>query len=141
MSGPDPALEAERRREAGRWLVIALEDIRVARMCLAMAEPARGAAAYHCQQAAEKLIKGLLVAAAIDFRKTHDLDELADLAASSYPDCQAVLDATRPFTVWGLAYRYPSVEDSAEPEQTESVLQHALAVADQLAGRLRPLTR
>jgi HEPN domain-containing protein len=82
MSGAD---EPERRREAAIWLVVAREDVRVARACLALNPPALGVSAYHCQQAAEKLAKGLLVTAAVTFRRTHDIDKLADLVASSYP--------------------------------------------------------
>jgi HEPN domain len=48
-----------------------------------------GQGAYNCQQAAEKLIKGLLVLAAAPFRKTHDLDELSEAAAPIYPDLRA----------------------------------------------------
>jgi hypothetical protein len=50
-------------------------------------------------KAAEKLAKGLLVAASVPFRKTHDMDELADLAASSYPECWDLLDAVRMLTL------------------------------------------
>jgi HEPN domain len=78
--------ESERRRGAAGWLVIAREDVRVARACLSLNPPALGAAAYHCQQAAEVLVKDLLMAAAVAFRKTRDIDERADLAASNYPD-------------------------------------------------------
>src|ERR1700740_224935 len=98
MNGDDAA--AERAREAAGWLAIAREDVRVARACLSLDPPARGMAAYHCQQAAEKLVKGLLVAASTPFRKTHDMDELADLAASSYPEWRDLLDGVRTLTVW-----------------------------------------
>jgi HEPN domain-containing protein len=54
--------DSERRHEAAGWLVIAREDVRVAQACLMLDPPALGVAAYHCQQAAEKLAKGLLVA-------------------------------------------------------------------------------
>jgi HEPN domain-containing protein len=64
-------------------------------------------AAYHCQQAAEKLIKGLLVLAAIPFRKTHDLDELSHLAAPAYPGAEPLLAHLRVRTYWGFAFRYP----------------------------------
>src|SRR5205807_2517939 len=78
-----PSMNADnaiRRREAARWLVIVDEDVRVAIACLRMDDPAPGSAAYHCQQAAEKVVKGLLVVARITFTRTHDLDELVDLA-------------------------------------------------------------
>ena len=41
--------------------------------------------AYHCQQAAEKLLKGALVLAYVDFRKTHNLVWLGNLVISAFP--------------------------------------------------------
>ena len=64
-------------------------------------------------------MKGLLVAASTPFRKTHDLDELADIADSHYPEYQNLLDAIRSLTVWGFAYRYPGTEDIPEPVPDE----------------------
>jgi len=75
MSGPDRPIQPENRIEARRWLAIVEEDIDVA---IAAARLSRlGASAYHVQQAAEKLIKALLVLAGEPFRYTHDLDDLA----------------------------------------------------------------
>ena len=55
---------------------VAGSDQRAARICLAADPPLPGVAAYHCQQAIEKLLKGFLVRSNTDFGKTHDLDEL-----------------------------------------------------------------
>jgi len=128
---------SERRREAAGWLAIAREDVRVARACLSLDPPAQGVAAYHCQQAAEKLVKGLLVAASVPFRKTHDMDELADLAISSYPECLDMLDAVRMVTVWGIAYRYPETEDIPEPVPDEVELRRIIDLIERLAERLQ----
>ena len=43
------------------WLAVAEEDRRVAAGYMAMDPPLRGVAAFHCQQAVEKLLKGFLV--------------------------------------------------------------------------------
>jgi HEPN domain-containing protein len=137
MNGDD---EPERRREAAGWLVIAREDVRVARACLALNPPALGVAAYRCQQAAEKLAKGLLVAAAVAFRKTHDIDELADLAASTYPECRDLLNTMRPLTVWGIAYRYPATEDVPEPVPDSAELHRTIGIIEQLVRRLHTAT-
>ena len=46
------------------------------------AEPMQAeVAAYHCQQAVEKVAKAFLVAAGVRFRKTHSIDELAGQVA------------------------------------------------------------
>jgi HEPN domain-containing protein len=97
-------------------------------------------AAYHCQQAAEKLVKGLLVAASTPFRKTHDMDELADLAASSYPEWRDLLDGVRTLTVWGFAYRYPGTEDIPEPVPGEAELRQTIDLIQRLGERLQAAT-
>ena len=88
---------------------------RVARACLALSPPSSGNAAYHCQQAAEKALKGLLIAAGTGFRKVHDLDELADVACPLYPTLAADIDQCRPLTSWATEYRYPPADESEPP--------------------------
>ena len=127
MSDIDPA---KQRDELKAWLARADEDLAAIRACLDARPPVIGVAAYHCQQAAEKLIKGLLVLAAIPFRKTHDLDELSHLAVPAYPDAEPLLAHLRVRTYWGFAFRYPmpgeneaTHEPPAAPE-VEETLRH-----------------
>jgi hypothetical protein len=49
----DPDVVTNWRRVEG-WIRHAGDDARIAHGCLALDPPARGGAAYHCQQAAEK---------------------------------------------------------------------------------------
>jgi HEPN domain-containing protein len=137
MSGDDPDLDVERRQEAGRWLGVAIADMRVMRMCLEAAQPEAGIAAYLCQQAAEKLVKGLLVVAGVRFARTHDMARLGDLAAAHYPALRDLLEATGRLTAWSYAYRYPGVEEVVEPSPT--VLRQLLMIVEQIADRLRAL--
>jgi HEPN domain-containing protein len=116
---------------------VAEEDIRIAPGCMALADPSFSGAAYHCQQAAEKLMKGFLVAAGTPFGKTHDLGELADLSSVAHPDRRALFDKTRRLTVWGVAYRYPSLEDVEEPLPERQDLEAAFATIGRLADALR----
>jgi HEPN domain-containing protein len=139
MSGRDQELENDRRNEAGRWLAVAIVDIRVVHLCLGADEPMLGIAAYHCQQAAEKAVKGMLVMADIAFAKTHDMARLGGLAASHYPDWRHMLAEMGRLTVWGHAYRYPGLEEVAEPEPSSDTLLAALATIGQLIDHLREL--
>jgi HEPN domain-containing protein len=139
MSGPDPELQSERRREAARWCAVASEDARVARVCLEMPQPAPGIAAYHCQQAAEKLTKGRLILAGAAFRRPHDLTELSGLAATYDPDLRPWLESTASLTIWSTAYRYPGIEELAEPEPDAGSLQSALSTIGQLATQMEKL--
>lgn len=133
--------EDDRRAEFRRWLRIAEEDIRVARASLSLEEPALGAAAYHCQQAAEKLMKGLLILAGQSFRKTHDLDELAEAALAHYPSLGGHLDACRCFTHWGVAGRYPAFEDDALALPTSKEVAAAAAEIEAFAVAVASLSR
>lgn len=61
---------------------------------------------FHAQQAIEKLLKALLIAKIIPFRRTHDLGELIDLCSEhgiDVPDELYDIDDLTPFAV---EYRY-----------------------------------
>ena len=78
-------------------------------------------------------MKGLLTAAGVGFRKIHDLDELANVAAPLYPVLTSDLDRCRPFTAWATEYRYPPEDESSPPsneaiEDAIDVLQRLLTV-------------
>ena len=80
-----------------------------------------GVVAYHCQQAADKIVKGLPVAAAAAFRRTHELDELVTAALPHYPQLAELLDPLRPLSFWCWAFRYPSLDalDAVPPTSIE----------------------
>jgi HEPN domain-containing protein len=60
------------------WLAKAASDLGTARALIAGPGP-YDTACFHCQQAAEKFMKGFLAAQGSSFPFTHDLDELARL--------------------------------------------------------------
>jgi len=118
-------------------LKIAVDDQTVAQICLDMAPPTIGIAAYHCQQSVKKIVKRMLVVAGIHFPKTHDIRALADLAEDQYPAWRDLFARGIPLTGWGHVYRYPGLEDDPPPDSTELVT--ALATIDQPARHLRDL--
>ena len=64
---------------------------------------------FHCQQAAEKLLKALLSAGGVDFPKTHNLRLLMDLLADAgffLPESLADLDMLTPY---GTLFRYENL--------------------------------
>ena len=124
MSEPDPR---EVWIEVMGWIKVAASDGRAVSACLNSDPPLCDIAAYHCQQAAEKLLKGFLVLAGRDFRKTHDLGQLADQVTQAFPVVGPMLDAMRDWTDWSVEYRYPALGDE-EPEPEPDVLEAALEV-------------
>ena len=82
MSGPDPA---KQRAEARLWLAKADEDLGAVRLCLDGRPPFLGVAAYHCQQAAEKLVKAVMVSADMHPPKSLDIGGLLDRLGDTHP--------------------------------------------------------
>ena len=127
MSGPEPA---DIWREVLAWLRVAGSDQHVAQVCMTIDPPAHDAAAFHCQQAAEKLLKGFLVGPNLDFGKTHDLGRLARAVASRFPSVAPLLSTIDDWTAWNIAARYPDLAEP-QPEPTVEELSRALDVIGQ----------
>lgn len=134
MRTPDPNA---RWAAVERWLAVADRDRRAALACLADEPPLFDSAAFHCQQAVEKLLEGFLVRARKRSRKTHSLSELGAVAEASFPDIAEQVAAAKDWSKWAVEYRYPSEQGAPIAEPDEQELRRALAVIDALAARLR----
>jgi HEPN domain-containing protein len=136
--GPRPMKAADPRARweaVERWLAKADRDRKAAAVCLASGPTLYGVAAFHCQQAVEKLLKGFLVLAGKRSRKTHSLTQLGALAQPSFPEIAGLVAAAANWSSWAFDFRYPS--DNPPPEPDDDELRRALAVIDALAARLR----
>jgi HEPN domain-containing protein len=75
---------------------------------------------FHCQQAAEKLLKALLAELGVPFGRTHDLGALADLlesAGQSLPENLRRVDEWTPFAV---QFRYDELPIDPRLDRTEA---------------------
>lgn len=99
------------------WLIKADHDLKSAHELAVASEPLLDTAIYHCQQAAEKAIKGLLVYKDIRFDKTHDIDLLISLAVDMEPRLSSWSHAAELLTPYATEFRYPG--EYAEPEPAE----------------------
>lgn len=81
---------------------------------------------YHCQQAAEKYLKSLVIHYDLPLRKTHDLEELLDLLS---PSMTAIVELfyenARILNDYSVQIRYP--DPTGDP--SESDVLEALAAA------------
>jgi len=107
--------------EVNDWLTKVAEDYRVAQLLAESAERLDDAICFHCQQAAEKLRKALLVAAGARPPRTHDLEELASLLPSSQPLPAGIEDACAYLSELAVIRRYPVHVDLSSPGRTERV--------------------
>ncbi len=99
------------------WFAIAKRDLDSARRLTTDPDPYLDTAIYHCQQAAEKAVKGFLVFHNQDFPKTHDVRKVIAIAETIEPRFGAWLDAGELLTPFATAFRY--TDDILEPSQDE----------------------
>ena len=78
-------MNEEKHTEVRNWLIKSLHDLGSARRLMEGDEPYLDTAVYHCQQAAEKVLKAFLTYHDILFERTHDLIELLELSLAQEP--------------------------------------------------------
>ena len=117
--------------DAAKGLAIkAEEDMAVAEVCFRERLPAP-AVCFHCQQAAEKLLKAFLTALDADFPWTHDLEPLLELAEERAPELNAFREPLSGFGTYAVRLRYDvdvavSREDAGSALNTVSRLRTAI---------------
>lgn len=129
---PDPARIAESRP----WFTKAAHDLRAADVLLAADPPLLGEAAYHCQQAAEKSLKGFLSWHDIPFGKTHDLAAIGGLCVTNDPSLEPLCVRADRLSVFAWAFRYPGEPEEPNRTEVEEANRLAREVLDAMLARL-----
>jgi HEPN domain-containing protein len=101
------------------WLRSARSDLSLARSDVPGAD--LEAFCFHAQQAAEKAIKGVLLAHDIRFPFVHDLGALLDLAARSGVPVPDPVRAADHLTDYAVLTCYPTLEPVIEEELEEAI--------------------
>ena len=95
--------------EALPWLAHADADLRVTDLADGDIDLSL-VVAFHCQQAAEKMAKAVLIAFGAAYPKIHDIAELARRVENVQPDVSVVIAELSGLTDWYSMSRYPDVE-------------------------------
>jgi HEPN domain-containing protein len=117
------------------WLIKSQHDLLAAQKLSGEPEIYADVAIYHCQQSAEKALKGFLIWHDQTFPRTHDVRLLLQLAMAINPVLQQQQDASEILTPYATEFRYPS--DVMQPTAAE--LQEALEKAAGLFGLVTSL--
>jgi len=107
----------------------------VADLALGDTPPLPGEALYHAQQAAEKPLKGFLVANGVAYPLTHDIGKLLDLCGKIDRDLDTALSPAADLTQFAVRFRYPG-EDQPMREEALPWLRLARLVLDAVTRRL-----
>ncbi len=113
------------------WLLKSWHDLTAARS-LAKEDPLiLDVAIYHCQQTAEKAVKGFLFFNDQLPEKTHDVRLLVAAAITWDREFAASLDAAERLTPYATRYRYPRAINAPTNEEFETALSDAASIVDQ----------
>ena len=123
---------------AGRWMEFACEDLAVAKTLVGRDDLPPRVCCFHCQQAAEKALKALMIRRGIQFPRTHDLDRLLLLLPAASLVKRAFSELSE-LSVWAVESRYPSDMGSASAKEARASLQTAETLIEQATRELASL--
>jgi HEPN domain-containing protein len=121
-------MDEAKRDEIRAWIAKASQDLAAAEWLLASPEPLYGPVGFHCQQAAEKVLKAYLTWRNEPFEKTHSLVALVGKCLPFDTAFQSLRTAATTLTPYAVTSRYPG--DVAELTATEA--KEALELARQV---------
>jgi len=118
---------------ARKFLDLAARDCVALRVLAADTSTADETVGFHAQQSVEKCLKAVLILHAVEFRKTHALDELIDLLTKHdlpLPPDADELDMLTPYAVL-LRYDF-DVCESLSREKTIRLVEHVYGWTENL---------
>lgn len=115
--------------QAQEWRRLAEMDFLSAEYLLDMHPIPLEIICYHCQQAAEKYLKGYLVLNGKNPPKTHDLDELCKSRTEILTIFTDISDHCSDLTAYGVQPRYP-MDIKLDDQDTKQALYSAKTIRD-----------
>jgi HEPN domain-containing protein len=119
-----------------QWLRKAESDLKAARILLDTQMDDYFLSAFHSQQAAEKFLKAYLVSNQVEFRKTHDLEELLILVDPIDPSLRDEIGSCVWLTPFGVEFRYPGEYPAVDHPKAERTYKESEAVRMAVMKRL-----
>lgn len=118
------------------WLIKAHRDLLSAHELASAQTPLLDTAAYHCQQAAEKAVKGFLLYHDVRFEKSHDIVLLISQTVDIDPSFSRCYETARLLTPLAVEFRYPGDYVEPEPEEFQEAYDAARALFEFVLIRL-----
>ena len=116
------------RQLAEAWFRKAENDLLNARNNLAADLVPYDTVCFHCQQMAEKYLKGFLAWHAQPFGRTHDLEALIALCGTIRDELMTLREHANLLSGYAVDMRYPDAFDEPTWTEAEDALQAALTI-------------
>lgn len=123
------------------WLTLADDDLRLAELTMSDSGPIYWAAAFHCQQAAEKSLKAFLAYHEQHVEKTHDIEFLLGLCAKILPEAGDLVDAGGKLSDYAVDSRYPAAKFEITQQKAEQAIRTARKIFECVLKALPDLVK
>ena len=120
------------------WPSKAHDDLRLAELAASAKPPVCWGAAFHAEQAAEKLLKALLTFHNVESEKSHSIDYLLDLCVTVEPGAERLRSAASGLTDFAVEPRYPFPRRDPTESEVAEAIQAARLVRRFVHGALPP---
>jgi len=105
------------------------------------AEPVYWAAAFHCQQAAEKSLKAFLAYNEYHVEKTHDIEFLVKLCMKFLPEIEQFIETGAALSEYAVDTRYPAAKFEITKIKAEKAIETARSIYEFVLKSLPDLTK
>lgn len=124
---------------AGRWIEKAKSDLLNADNNLAAQKVPYYTVCFHCQQAAEKLLKGVLVAHGCEYPITHNLFVVLEKVLEFDSSAESLRETLALLNPYSVEVRYPGDAWMPFPEDAKEARLAAQEVYEWVQARLKRL--
>ncbi|MDP3011850.1 MAG: HEPN domain-containing protein [Candidatus Hydromicrobium sp.] len=107
-------MDKNTKNEWNAWINRSISDYRSAEKLISGEDKYLDTAIFHCQQAAEKILKSFLVYKNVKFEKVHNIVYLIDKCVEIEKSFEKLYSAAEILTPYATMFRYPG--DYAEPD-------------------------
>jgi HEPN domain-containing protein len=114
------------KKTTGEWVKKAEQDYVVAQQGRRSKVPVHDSVCFHCQQCAEKYLKGLMEDLDLSVPKTHDLETLLNALAPHHPTLRSLRRGLLFLSDFAVDVRYPG--KSASKRQAISAVRWATRI-------------
>ena len=122
------------------WLRLADDDLKMAGLTMKDTEPIYWAAAFHCQQAAEKSLKAFLAYNEYHVEKTHDIEFLVKLCMKFLPQMEQFIESGAVLSEYAVDPRYPVAKFEITKIKAEKAVETAQNIFEFILNALPEFT-
>lgn len=120
---------------AGEWFYMARADLESAEFLTGKVPMPLEIICYHCEQSAEKMLKGFLTYHGANVPKIHALGKLCELCSQIDPDIDDISAQALDLTPFGVNIRYPFHMELLEQDAV-TALKNAHEIFDFISQRI-----